>query len=368
MKPKLLVTTDCFLPRWDGISRFLSELLPSLTKQYKVTVIAPKFPGKLKQFKGVKIIRLHLIPIKFGDIYFAHVNQKIIREAVQKTDLIFNQTVGPIGMTAIKTAHKQKKPVISYVHNIEWELSSKAVKHFQGLVYHIVKRTARKYYNKCSLLIVPSDEVGKILSANEIKTRKITTPIGVDPSKFKPAESKNKAKKKIKLNPKNTIIGFSGRIGREKDIPTLLQAFEKLKQKNLKLLIVGTGINIQTGKNTIQTGATNNVLKYLQALDIFAHASLTETNSLSTMEAMSCELPVVVTPTGSIAGYVKHGKNGLLFPRRNAKAMQKQLEKLIKSKKLRQKLGKQARKTIIKEHNWKTTEKNILKTLKEFRH
>jgi len=368
MKPKLLITTDCFLPRWDGIARFLSELLPTLAKQYNVTVIAPKFPGKLKKFKKVKIIRLPLIPIKFGDIYFARVNKKLIRKEVSKADLIFNQTMGPIGMTAIKTAHKQKKPLLSYVHNIEWELSSKAVSCFQGLVYYLVKRMARKHYNKCRLLIVPSNEVGAILYANKIKTNKTTIPLGTDPSIFKPAKSKNKAKQKIKLNPKDTIIGFSGRIGREKDMPTLLHAFENLKQKNLKLLIVGTGIGIETGKNTIQTGATNNVVKYLQAMDIFAHASLTETNSLSTMEAMSCELPVVVTPTGSIADYVEHGKNGLLFPKHNAKTMQKQLEKLIKSKKLRQKLGKQARKTIIKEHNWKTTEKNIIKTLKEFRH
>ena len=368
MRPKLLITTDCFLPRWDGIARFLSELLPCLAKHYKITVIAPRFPGKLMHFKNVKIIRLPLIPIKFGDIYFAHVNHRLVKEEIAKADLIFNQTIGPIGMTAIKATYKQKKPVISYVHNIEWDLSSKAIKYLQKPVWHIVKNMARKHYNKCNLLIVPSDKVGQILNANKINTKKTTIPIGVDANKFKPARSKTKAKKKIKINPKNKIIGFSGRVGREKDMPTLIQAFSRLKQENLKLLIVGTGIEIETGKNTIQAGATNNVIKYLQAMDIFAHASLTETNSLSTMEAMACELPVVVTPVGSIKNYVKNGKNGLLFPIHNAKAMQGQLQKLISSEKLQQKLGKQARKTIIKNYNWKTTEKNIIKTLKEFKH
>jgi len=367
MKPNLLITTDCFLPRWDGIARFLSELLPVLTKYFRVTVIAPKFPGKLIKFKGVKIIRLPLIPLKFGDIYFARVNKQLIKEKVSKADLIFNQTIGPIGMTAIKASHRAKKPVISYVHNIEWELSSKAVKHFQRPVWHLVKRLSRKHYNKCNLLIVPSDEVGEILTANKIKTQKTTIRLGVDANKFKPAKSKTEAKKKIKINPKNRIIGFSGRVGREKDMPILIQAFSRLKQENLKLIIVGTGVKIETGKNTIQTGATNNVIKYLQALDIFAHASLTETNSLSTMEAMACELPVVVTPVGSIGNYVKNGKNGLLFPKHNSKAMQKQLQKLVNNQKLRTKLGREARKTIIKNYNWKTTEKNIIKILKEFK-
>ena len=365
MKQKLLITTDCFLPRWDGIARFLSELIPVLAKKYQVTVIAPKFPGKLKRFTGAKIIRLPLIPIKFGDIHFAHVNSKIIQEAVQKADLIFNQTIGPIGMKTIKHAHRQNKPIISYVHNIEWELSSWAIKHFQKLVWHLVRRITRKHYNKCNLLIVPSKEVGEILTANKILTQKKAIPIGVDTNKFRPAKSRKQAKKKIQLNPKNTIIGFSGRIGREKDLPTIINAFEKLKQKNIKLLIVGTGVELPEAKNMIKTGSTNHVTKYIQAMDIFAHASLTETNSLSTMEAMSTGLPVVVTPVGSIKNYVNHGQNGMIFSKHDVNKLAFLLTKLIALPKKREKIGKNARATIIKEHNWKTTEKNITKTLKE---
>jgi glycosyltransferase involved in cell wall biosynthesis len=365
MKQKLLITTDCFLPRWDGIARFLSELIPALTKKYQVTVIAPKFPGRLKRFKGAKIIRLPLIPIRFGDIHFARANSRIIKEEVKKSDLVFNQTIGPIGMRAIKQAHKQNKPVISYVHNIEWELSSWAITHFQKIVWHLVRRIARKHYTKCNLLIVPSREVGEILTSNNIPTKKTVIPIGVDTNKFKPAKSKNLAKKRIKLNPKDTIIGFSGRIGREKDMPTLIKAFERLKQKNIKLLIVGTGVELPEVKNMIKVGSTNNVTKYLQAINIFAHASLTETNSLSTMEAMSTGLPVVVTPVGSIKDYVKHGQNGMIFSRHDIKRLSFLLTKLIALPKRRSKIGKKARATIIKEHNWKTTEKNIIKTLKE---
>lgn len=364
---KLLITTDCFLPRWDGIARFLSELLPALTKHFQVTVIAPKFPGKLKRFKKAKLIRLPLMPIKFGDIQFS-LNLKEIPPCIKEADLIFNQTIGPIGLRAINEAHKQGKPVISYVHSIEWKLASNAVKRLKKLVEKIVLERAQIAYKNCNLLIVPSKEVAKTLTTKNITAKKTIIPIGIDASKFRPPKTKKEAKKKIKLSPEYTIIGFSGRIGREKDLPTLLKAFQKLKQKNLKLLIVGTGIKIQAGKNTIQAGATDQAINYLQAMDIFAHASLTETNSLSTMEAMSCELPVVVTPAGSIKDYVKNGKNGLLFPMQDAEAMAKQLQKLVNNPKLRAKLGKEARKTIIKEHSWKKTEKKIIQTLKKFRH
>jgi len=363
MKLKLLITTDCFLPRWDGIARFLSELFPYLVKHFDVTVIAPKFPGRLQAFPGVKVIRLPLIPIQFGDIHFARTNNRLIKKEIEKADLVFNQTIGPIGMKAIKIASKQKKPLVSYVHNIEWELCARAITFPKKLVWHWIKKLARKHYNKCDMLIVPSRDVQDMLTGNKIHTRKIVIPLGVDTNKFKPAKSKINAKKKIRLNPKSTIIGFAGRIGREKDMHTLIKAFESLEQKNLKLLIVGKGVFLPDVDNMIKTGAKNNVVDYLQAMDIFAHASLTETNSLSTMEAMACELPVVVTPVGSIKDYVKNGKNGLIFPRHDAKAMQKQLKKLVDNALLRKKLGKQARKTIIQEHNWKNSAHKIIKLL-----
>lgn len=363
MKLKLLITTDCFLPRWDGIARFLSELFPFLVKHFDVTVIAPRFPGKLPIFPRVKVIRLPLIPIQFGDIHFARASSRVIKEEVEKADLVFNQTIGPIGMKAIRITHKHKKPLVSYVHNIEWELCARAIKFPKGLVWHWIKRLARNHYNKCDMLIVPSRDVQDILTGNKIRTRKVVIPLGVDTNKFRPAKSKISAKKRIGLNPKNIIIGFAGRIGREKDMPTLIKAFEGLYQKNLKLMIVGTGVSLPDADNLIKTGAKNQVTKYLQAMDIFAHASLTETNSLSTMEAMACELPVVVTPVGSIKEYVKNGKNGLVFPRHDADAMQRQLKKLVESAVLRNKLGKQARKTIIKEHSWEKSAQKIIELL-----
>jgi len=38
---KLLIATDGFLPRWDGISSFLNELIPRIEDDYQLTVIAP---------------------------------------------------------------------------------------------------------------------------------------------------------------------------------------------------------------------------------------------------------------------------------------------------------------------------------------
>jgi len=359
---KLLITTDNFLPRWDGIARTLVEIIPKLSKKYEITVIAPKFPGKSVKFKGVKIIRMELSGRQFGDYPPAKINYRKIEQIVKENDIVFNQTIGPVGYSAIIAAKKNKKPCISYIHSIEWELFSKAMKRFKKTVHKISRVLARYAYNRCSLLLIPSEDVQRIMKENGIKTKTKVVNLGTDIAKFIPSMNKNSAKRKININPKRTVIGFCGRIGREKDLPTLYNAFQKLSNfyTNLTLLIVGSGLketeeSLMSDKNIILTGSKDNVVPYLQAMDVFVLPSLTETTSISTLEAMACGLPVVVTPVGYIKKYIHDGKNGLLFPKKNSGILARKINELIKNEKLRIKLGNAARKTVINQFNWNKT-------------
>src|SRR3989338_10728956 len=88
MKKKLVITSDCFLPRWDGIARFLSQLIPQLRNEYEITCIVPEFEGEIK-IQGVNIIRIPLLKIRFGDIFFSRFQYRKIKEIISKHDLIF---------------------------------------------------------------------------------------------------------------------------------------------------------------------------------------------------------------------------------------------------------------------------------------
>ena len=133
--------------------------------------------------------------------------------------------------------------------------------------------------------------------------------------------------------------------------------------KGATLLIVGSGVpgieKIFDRGSVVRVPATENVVPYLQAMDMYAFTSLTETTSLSVLEAMSCGLPVVSTPAGYIRDYIEHGKNGLLIPKQNPYALAKEIEKLQASPLLREKLGFAARKTIEKDFTWDKTRKRL---------
>ncbi len=350
---KLLITSDCSLPRWDGIARFLHEIIPELTKTYRVTVAVPEFAGDVVKQKDVSYVRFALAKRAYGDIQFAQVDKKKIKDLVRKSDVVFNQT---------------KRPIIHYVHSIDWELASRSVLRARSFVYHTVRLLVRRLYNRCTLVLVPSRSVEDSITQNKVVVKKVLVPMGVDTARFKPSKNKEKSKQQVGLSSDIKLIGYVGRIAREKDLPTLYRAFKIVQQtrNDVKLLVVGSGIAGEIPSedpDVIFTGAQQNVVPYLQALDAFVLPSLTETSSLATMEAMSCALPVIVTPVGNIPEYVEDGMNGLLFARFDHLALARHISTVLSNQELAQELGARARETIVKRYSWKKTVTKIKKVL-----
>jgi glycosyltransferase involved in cell wall biosynthesis len=317
---------------------------------------------------GVNVIRFPLVKIKFGDIYFSSPDKRKMAEHIKTADVVFNQTIGPIGMAGIKLAKKYKKPVISFIHSIEWDLAKGAVKHGKWLVKRAVRFIARRLYKKCSLLICPSKQVADILSANGIRAKKEIVTLGVQTSVFVPPQSKPAAKAKVGILPTRLVVGYVGRLAREKDLGTLYHAFIKIKRKfpKIVLLLVGGGSSEEIPKdsNVVLAGSQNNVVKYLQAMDVFVLPSLTETSSLVTMEAMSCAIPVVATPVGSIPEYVRDGKTGFIFSRRDVNELEKHLVSLLSNAKLRKKIGASARSEIQRNYSWDNSAEKLVELLR----
>jgi len=372
---KLLVATDNFLPRWDGISRFLSEILPPLSKEYDITVIAPAFNGNIPSMSGIKIIRIPLMKMILGDYQPSKLKFSLISEQIKKADIVFSQTIGPIGTLAVLEASRKKKPVVAYIHSIEWELFTFSLKlkpFIRPFLHTTTKILARLVYNRCSLLLVPSREIGDFITHNGIKTQKKVLNMGMDVNKFLPPVDKAKIKAELGLKPA-PVIGFVGRLGREKDLQTLYRAFIRVQKHfpEAQLLIVGEGIkelkNIFADKKNVHAvGFQGDTVPYYQAMDIYVLSSLTETSSLSTIEAMACGVPVVCTPVGYVKTYVRNNYNGYLFPRRNSFVLAQRLKFLLKNEQKRLAMGKNARKTAVTDFSWDKMVKELKQVLEFF--
>ncbi len=371
-RPNLVIVSDCYLPRWDGIARFLYDIILASRKKFNITIVAPRFRGKKPNIEGVKEILMPLRNIVIGDYELPQVRRKLLKNAIKDADIVWTHTLGPLGKNAISIANKYNKRVIAYVHSIEWELFSRALG--KPLIYNplsaISRNFVRKYYSKCDLLMLPSHTVLNLFRWYKIKTKAKVVPLGINTKKFIPPDNKIDAKKKVGFSPSSTVIGYCGRLAHEKDLKTLVRAYLRQRDlyENLKLVLVGGGIEELKNKfsklsGVTLTGAKNNVVPYYQAMDIYVLPSLTETTSLSTLEAMSCEVPVLTTPVGEANNYVKNNRNGFKFSKGSSVELSHFLKLLVEDDKLRKRLGMNARKTVLEDYSWDTAAKKIIDML-----
>lgn len=371
----LLIVTDTFLPKLDGVTRFLTDLTPYLTEKFNLTIVAPSYNHEEKEkYLDAEIVRLKTLPLEAKGYRVACPNIKLMKTLIKKTDIVWVQLPITLGLSATFVSKRLRKKLISYVHVTGWkEIANgvRAPKPIRWFIYFLLKIFSTYIYKNSELIMSPSINIARELSEKGIKSKKEIIEVGTNIHKFVPPVNKEEAKKAIGIAENKTVIGYCGRISREKNLITLYEAFTELKNlhDDLVLLLVGSGDKdrisfFSKDEDVMITGFKENVVPYLQAMDIFVMPSLTETSSLSTIEAMSCGLAVIATPVGHIKDYIESNYNGLLFPRQHHSILAKKIERLLFQPKLRKKLGRNARATVIQSLTLGKTAKKMIEVIK----
>ena len=157
---------------------------------------------------------------------------------------------------------------------------------------------------------------------------------------------------------------FLGLIGERKGVFDLLKVVERLKKSgnNIKLFIGGNGevARLQSMIKSLLLEETVYFMGWItdekkaglfRRSDIFVLPSYGEGMPMSILEAMSYGLPVISTNIGGIPDLVKDNETGFLIQPGDLDAMYEKLELLIKDKKLRACMGKNAREMIETDYN-----------------
>lgn len=156
-----------------------------------------------------------------------------------------------------------------------------------------------------------------------------------------------------------------GRLMKEKDYPTILQAFQIIykKNNNTYLWIVGIGeelpvllkISEELGiQNNVKfLGLRHNIPKLMSACDIFCLSSLYEGFGLVVAEAMSCERIVVATDCGGVKEVV--GKCGILVAPNSPEDLAMGIDQALRfSSDEKRTVSSSARQRIIKNYSIET--------------
>lgn len=351
---KILIVSDSFYPRWDGISKFLINIIPRLKKKYEISILVPDFKhlksdkqrGIEKVLEGVKIYYQRVSKKEYNGYSMSIPNIVTIIRAIRESDFVFVQTIGALGSTSIILSKILRKRSFYYMHSIEWLLFSYSVDRNKKIVFKGTKLLSFILHNLTSKVIVPSSEVKYLLKNNGIHRTKIIH-IGVLLDNYEKGY-----KKELFYADDKFTVGYVGRMAKEKDLKTLYLGFKRFaREHQARLVIVGDGDQkikdyFKDKKDVLLLGQRDDADKIYSTFDVFALASLTETTSLVTLEAMASRVPVIVTPVGYMKYYINEGENGLFFKTKDPFTLYIALKRIYEEKGLRDKLSMNAYKTV----------------------
>lgn len=247
-----------------------------------------------------------------------------------KIDVVVGHTPkgGMIAMIASYAAGVSKR--IYFRHGIIYETSTS----FKKIMLKNIDRLSGFLATE---VVCVSESVKKISEDDQLNDPKKNTILGLGTcngidteNKFNPekidSETILNLKLRLNISDDDFVVGYVGRLVKDKGINELLQACEilRLTYKNLKLLLVGPieerDAITEDSKNLIKnrsyiihTGFILNSAPYFSLMDIFVLPTYREGFSTVALEASAMELPVIITRATGCEEAIIENKTGLFI-------------------------------------------------------
>ena len=183
-------------------------------------------------------------------------------------------------------------------------------------------------------------------------------------------------KKKYKKNDE-FIVGIVGRIEEGKGQHILIEAINKLKEFDIKCLIVGSAMNdkyleelkekitrLGLENKVIFTGFTKNINEFMQVFDVNVLATKNETFGLVVIEAMVNKVAMIATNNGGPLEIIDDNVDGLLFDG-SSEDLSEKIKFLFENKEFKNSLAISGYEKVQKKFNMDFQMKKIYECLNE---
>jgi glycosyltransferase involved in cell wall biosynthesis len=327
---RLAVFTDS-LAQVDGVSTWCKRFVGRASAEGREVFVPycgerPTHVGDATGFHAIPALTSFTLPIYRG-IEF-HVPSPLDtlrwmwREGVTHVELA---TPGPMGLVALAAARVLHLPVTASYHTEVPALIGPLGGNL--MMEKAVRRYLAWFYGRVDRVFAFSAGSRDTLVAMGVPAEKLSVmPVAVDPEDFSPSHRSPAVFEVLDLDVGDRPVILSvGRLSEEKNIPTIVEAVERLQHRSPPpvLLVVGEGPERAALEARFAAKAfvrftglqSGDTLKKLYAsARAFAFASRVDTLGLVNMEAMASGLPVLVPADACIAEFVTDGQSARLYP------------------------------------------------------
>lgn len=214
---------------------------------------------------------------------------------------------------------------------------------------------------------------------------------GIDPEEYRRVRAPEKITR-FGIDLKKPYVLFVGRITRQKGIIYLVDAIRHMDPRFQVVLCAGSPDTKEIGREMNARVAAiqekrpgviwiNQMVDDPTKIALYSHAdlfccpSIYEPFGIINLEAMACEVPVVASAVGGIKEVVVHGETGTLvplwqkrtspfeplLPGKFSKDLAREISRLMSDPALRRRMGKAARKRVVKHFSWRSVAKSYYK-------
>ncbi|MDQ6662254.1 MAG: glycosyltransferase [Chloroflexota bacterium] len=364
---RIMIVTDQYPPMVGGVPTVTHGLAADfVARGHHVWVVAPsQGPRDIRRieqnirvyrfssfewptYEGLRIPFLPFVPIrnliKRSDPDIIHIHSPIV-----------------LGNVAQILAGGLRKPVIATNHylpiNISRSLTSDP---FFGKSFNTISYTYLvNFCNRCEYVTAPTITALNLLYEHGLRAPAGVISNGIDLEKYTVGERDEEVLQRLSLPLNRPIVLHVNRLSDEKRVDVLIDAVAQMKS-NGHIALVGSGpaeadLREQAAKLQVEDRISflghvkdSDLLALRHSSEVFVIPSEADLQSLSTMEAMACGLPVIAANAYALPELVHHDENGYLFAPGNSTEFAYYIDKLLEDEPLRKRMGAKSLEIIAK--------------------
>lgn len=330
----IVLLTNTFTPHVGGVAHSVQAFREEyLARGHRVLVVAPEFPNTPRDESDV--VRVPAIQnFNASDFSVALPWFKALTQRLEdfRPEIVHSQHPFLLGMTAMRIARFHDLPLV-FTHHTLYEEYTHYVPVDSPVLKRFVVELATRYANLCDRVFAPSDSIRDVLVDRGVTTPIDTVPTGVRVESFTGGDGR-KLRERHGIPREAFVVGHVGRLAPEKNLEFLAKAIaEHMKSDDSTYCVmVGAGPSgnairhVFSGSGIqdrlIMTGVLEGraLADALNAMDVFAFASKTETQGMVLTEAMAAGVPVVALDAPGAREVVRDKENGRLLAAENIRA------------------------------------------------
>ena len=297
--------TECYRPIQNGIVASVDALADELrARGHEALVVTPEMP---KYRDGERpVVRLPSLPLPTRTAY--RLTVPYLPRALGALSIVHTHSPFVTGWLGARSARRARVPLV-FTYHTQLEAYAHYVPFEARATRGAATRLTRSYANAADAVVVPTQTIRRYLLDLGVRAHIEVSPTGIDVARFARGERDDALRARLGVREGRRMLLSVGRLGREKNVELAIDAFARLDDPLVQLVIVGDGTHRETLERYARRSgvaarttfarefARDELPDTYASADAFVFTSQSETQGLVLVEALASRTPIVAVDT-----------------------------------------------------------------------